>query len=41
MLLNDIMKEVVEQELADIKQPKRALCWLFETLKDKKLDAPL
>ena len=37
----DIMEEAVEQELADIRQPKRAPRWLFETLKDNKLDAPL
>ena len=37
----DIVEEVVEQELAEIRQPKRTPCWLFETLKDNKLDAPL
>ena len=37
----DIVEEAVEQELADIRQPKRAPRWLFETLKDNKLDAPL
>ena len=37
----DIVEEAVEQELAEIRQPKRAPRWLFETLKDNKLDAPL
>ena len=38
---HDIVEEAIDQELADIRKRKRAPRWLFETLKDNKLDAPL
>ena len=37
----DIVERAVEHKLADLRQPKKQPRWLFDTLKDNKLDALL